>query len=105
MRYTKVKVTRSPMSSTVTDIRPWELKIMKLVHDPSNVEVIMDFDSGGPEDTDAATEYARLVDRYGKNADAGFVPFATLAYGPDPSVLEKVIAECLAASKTDPLVA
>lgn len=104
MRFTKVEVTRSPMSKIVTDVLPWEIKILQLVHGNDNI-VVLGTVVADSADIEPNTEYERLVRKYAKNADAGGVPFAALAYGPDPTELAKVIATELSKPELDSLVA
>lgn len=103
MRFTKIRVTRSPMSVIVTDVLPWEPKILKLIHGDENVEVLGTI-TAESADIEPRTEYERLVRKYAAK-DAASAPYAVMAYGTDPTELSKVIAEELAKPELDSLVA
>jgi len=92
MRYVLVQLTRSEASERVSEFRPWEVAILKLIHGDAYVNVVGEKDYPKVPYPDPYTEYERLDSRY-KSPEGSDVSYTRAVYGIGPIQLGKAIAE------------
>ena len=92
MRYVIVQLTRSEASERVSEFRPWEVPILKLIHGEPYVNVVGEIDYPKVPYPDPYAEYERLDSRY-KHGEESEVGYTRQVYGIGPVQLAKAISE------------
>lgn len=100
MRYVMVKLTRSEAAERVSEFRPWEVPILRLIHGNELVSVVGEVDYPKVPYPDAHDEYARLETRY-RGAEGSDASYCRQVYGIGAVQLGQAIkaAEVEAASR------
>lgn len=80
MKLVKVRVQLNELHAQVLEVGEWEVPILEVVHGSADVEVVGEVEVDR-ELPDAASEYARLEQRYGRDREEGGLPYVAQVYG------------------------
>lgn len=99
MRYIELFITRSENLKIAASFPSWEIPILQHVHGLESVEVTGEIDALRPWPQDAAAEYDRLAQRYGK-VEGTDQTIVSLIYGQGMNGMQQ-LARAMAQAKRE----
>lgn len=81
MRKVRIEVRKSELQTQTIEVGEWEVPVLMAVHGPEAVQHVKALPKAkGEVPDDAASEYARLAEKYGSNEESGLA-FVAEVYG------------------------